>query len=307
MTAYSAGVLQHAVRRRFQARLRARVAGPDVELRERRIYRSDGERHFHPDDPIWWVHSDPAIFAGGIRALLVQSLHPLAMAGVAGHSGFQSDPWGRLQRTSNWIATTTYAPTADAERLAAAVRGIHDGVRGTTSDGHAYAASDPHLLGWVHAAEAESFLTAHQALGARRLTPSQADTYVAQIGSCSARVGLPDPRRTVAQLQGALTAYLPELRISPEAEQVRDFLLQQPPLPRAERPAYAVLAAAAVATLPPWAADLLDLQRSPRAACLAIESARAATRFMRWATEHPAHSGRWAHAARADAAQHAPT
>src|SRR5660398_202713 len=102
------------------------------------------------------------MYVGGIRALLLQALHPLAMAGVAGHSGFKGDPWGRLQRTSEYIAVTTFGRIDDAERVIARIRGIHRRVNGTAPDGRPYAASDPHLLKWVHIAEIESFLTAYQ-------------------------------------------------------------------------------------------------------------------------------------------------
>ena len=100
------------------------------------------------------------MFAGGIASLLLQSLHPLAMAGVAGHSGYKSDPWGRLQRTSHYIATTTYGTIEDAEAAIARVRAIHERVRGRDERGRAYRASDPHLLLWVHVAEIDSFLRA---------------------------------------------------------------------------------------------------------------------------------------------------
>jgi len=94
------------------------------------------------------------MFAAGIRALLLQSLHPLAMAGVAGHSGYKGDPWGRLQRTSTFLATTTFGTIEDAEALIERNRGIHERVQGRAPDGRQYAACDPHLLKWVHIAAA---------------------------------------------------------------------------------------------------------------------------------------------------------
>ena len=110
------------------------------------------------------------MFVGGIRALLVQSLHPLAMAGVAAHSGYKGDPWGRLQRTSTFLATTTFGTVEHAEELIERVRAIHERVRGTAPDGRPYAASDPHLLRWVHITEVDSFLAAYQRFGAEPLT-----------------------------------------------------------------------------------------------------------------------------------------
>ena len=93
---------------RLGAALRARVAGDDAAERARVIWGREGERWFTPEDPVWRVHADASMFPGGVAALLLQSLHPLAMAGVAGHSGYKGDPWGRLQRTSHFLATTTF-------------------------------------------------------------------------------------------------------------------------------------------------------------------------------------------------------
>src|SRR6202042_2306225 len=95
------------------------------------------------------VHGDSDMFIGGIISLLLQSLHPLAMAAVAAHSGYRSDPWGRLQRTSLFLATTTFGTAEDAERIVARVRGVHRRVSGIAADGRAYRASDPHLVRWV--------------------------------------------------------------------------------------------------------------------------------------------------------------
>jgi len=134
----------------------ARVAGPSRFERRERIFLAPGERYFPPGRPIRRVHADTAMFVGGLRALLLQSLHPLAMAGVAGHSDYREDPWGRLQRTSFFIAATTFGPVAEADRAIARVRGVLRRVHGTAPDGRPYDAADPHLLGWVHAAEVDT-------------------------------------------------------------------------------------------------------------------------------------------------------
>jgi uncharacterized protein (DUF2236 family) len=275
------------VRRRIADAVRDRVAGEDRKQVEDRIWRTRGERWFGPGDPIWRLHADTAMFVGGIRALLLQSLHPLAMAGVAGHSGFRGDPWGRLQRTSRFLATTTYGTAPDAERMVAAIRRVHETVSGTAPDGRPYAASDPHLLAWVHVAEADSFLTTHQVFGGSPLSPEDADAYVAQLGSVAARLGVVDPPRTVAGLEAALTAYRPELSLTEAALDVREFLLREPPLPLAARGPYAVLAGGAVATLQPWARELLGLPAAPPVDAVARGAARAATATMRWAMTHP--------------------
>ncbi len=286
-------LVRSQVRPRVARAVRSRVAGRDYLERADKIWGSPGERWFGPTDPIWTVHASSTMFVGGIRALLVQSLHPLAMAGVAGHSGFKGDPWGRLQRTSTYIATTTYAPVPDAERVIRTVRAIHQRVRGTAPDGRPYAADDPHLLAWVHAAEADSFLTAYQEFAPTPLTPDEADAYVEQIGRVSARVGVLDPPRTVAELESALAAYRPELEVTPAALEAADFLLHHPPLPLAARGPYAALAAGAVAITPGWAREMLGLRRPETL----VRGYRAAgllsTGVIRWAMDHPAHAERW--------------
>ena len=195
--------LHDRLRRTVAVALRDRVAGEDNAAKAALIWDKPGERWFTEIDPIWRVHADAAMFAAGIRALLLQSLHPLAMAGVAGHSGYKGDPWGRLQRTSTFLATTTFGTIEDADALIARIRGIHKGVRGKAPDGRPYAASDPHLLKWVHIAEADSFLQAHQRYAVTPLTPAEADSYVAQSCVVATKIGVIDPPMTVAELDAA--------------------------------------------------------------------------------------------------------
>ena len=130
------------------------------------------------------------MFVGGLRALLLQSLHPLAMAGVAEHSNYRDDPWGRLQRTSIFLAETTFGSAVDAQRAVDRVRGIHRRVHGVAADGRAYTATDPHLLEWVHIAEADSFLRAHQLYGAAPLDQAGRDGYVADMAEIAAKLGV---------------------------------------------------------------------------------------------------------------------
>lgn len=114
---------------------------------------------FGPDSVTWRVHGDfPAMMAGGIAALMLQTLHPAALAGVWDHSNFRADLVGRLRRTTAFVAGTSYAPVSEAERLIARVRRIHERVRGVTDVGQPYEANDPALLTWVHVTEVSSFL-----------------------------------------------------------------------------------------------------------------------------------------------------
>src|SRR5579862_6277594 len=157
------------VRGRIGAAIVERVVGPQPASRRRPSVQAVGEPWFAEGRPIRVVHSDSAMFIGAIRALLLQSLHPLAMAAVAEHSDYRGDPWGRLQRTSYFLAVTTFGQADDAQDAIARVRAVHRHVTGTAPDGRLYAASDPHLLTWVHIAEADSFLRAHARFGAQPL------------------------------------------------------------------------------------------------------------------------------------------
>ena len=247
------------LRRALAKSLRDRVAGEDAEQRARTIWGSEGPRWFTPDDPIWRVHADASMFVGGVRALLLQSLHPLAMAGVAGHSGFRGDPWGRLERTSRFLATTTFGTIAHAEAEIAKVTGIHRTVVGRADDGRPYSANDPHLLEWVHIAEADSFLCTYQQFGGTRLTRSEADLFVEQGAVVARKLGVRNPPTSVAELQARLEAFRPELEATPACRDAAKFLLVDPPLPVASRAGYGLLAAGAVATLPGWARRELRL------------------------------------------------
>lgn len=268
--------------------IRDRVAGPDQEARVQRIWGADGERWHSPGDAIWTVNRDAAMYAGGIRALLLQALHPAAMAGVAGHSGYRSDPWGRLQRTGEFIAMTTYGPIPSAEALIARVREVHERVRGKTDDGTPYRASDPHLLAWVHVAETQSFLAAYQHFGPSRLTPDQADEYVASAALVGEMLGAVDLPRTEADLTLAIDAYRPELRASPAAVDTVEFLLKTPPVPWPGKLGYWMLAAGAIATLPGWAREPLGLPTSRWFDRLVgLPLGRFATRVAGWAIAPP--------------------
>ncbi|MEV7732895.1 oxygenase MpaB family protein [Streptomyces sp. NPDC088921] len=277
-----------AVREQLGQALFRRVAGPDGPANRARIHDTPGPRWFAPDSPIRTVHGDASMFIGGLGALLLQSLHPLAMAAVAGHSGYRGDPWGRLQRTSTFLAVTTYGTAQDAQRAVDHVRGIHDRIRGTTTDGRPYHAADPHLLAWVHAAETFSFLRAHERYGARPLDPSDYDAYVADTARVAEALGVIAPPRDRRELSERLTAYRPELHATPEARSAARFLLLRPPLPLAVRPFYGGLAANAVALLPTWARDMLWLPRLPLVDDLAVRpTGQALTRTIRWAMTPP--------------------
>jgi uncharacterized protein (DUF2236 family) len=272
------------VRRTLGERLFARVAGPEGARRRERVHATQGPRWFPDDAAIRRVHADASMFVGGIRALLLQSLHPLAIAGVMDHSGFEGDPWGRLQRTSYFLAVTTFGTTDDAERIVAAVRSVHESVVGISPDGRAYAASDPHLLRWVHVAEIDSFLAAHQRYGAQPLDAPGRDAYVADAARVAEALGVTDPPRSEAELRAQLDAYRPELQGTPAARRAARFLLLHPPLGLGARVPYAGLAAAAVGLMPVWARRQLLLPYLPVTERTVVRmTGSALTRTIRWA------------------------
>ncbi len=199
------------------------------------------------------------MWVGGLRALLLQSLHPLTMAGVAGHSGYRGDPWGRLERTSTFLAYTTFGAADDAQAMIDRIRAVHERVRGKAPDGREYRASDPHLLTWVHIAEADSFLTAHQRYGARPLSALEADEYVSQAARVAVALGATDVPTTTAELAAALDRYRPELAATEAARDTAHFLLHEPPLPWTARVPYALIAAGGVALMPAWARQELGI------------------------------------------------
>jgi uncharacterized protein (DUF2236 family) len=228
---------------------------------------------FGPGSAIWSVHGSLATLVGGVRALLMQSAHPLALAGVVQHSDYRSDPLGRLQRTNRFLTTTTYGSSVQAQQAVRRVRAAHVPVTGTASDGRRYAAADPALLLWVHVALTDSMLVAARAYGPRDVV---ADEYVADAAVVARSLGVTDPPRTAPELATVIEAYLPELGSDHSTRDVVRFLMA-PPLPLAAQPAYQVLSRAAVDLLPTWGTQLLGLPDRPgfvraadHAACVAL-------------------------------------
>ncbi len=269
--------------------VRAAIAG-----RTRRIIAGDGGPPpdlfvpgdpglFGPESAAWQVHSDISILIGGVRALLLQTLHPLAMAGVADHSDYRTDPLGRLHRTAGFLGRTVFGSTPVAHAALAQVRAIHDHVEGVAPDGRPYRASDPHLLGWVHATEVQSFLVAHQRYGSEPIDSDDADRYVAEMAQIGLGLGMIEAPRTVAELQTAIDGYGPELASTRQSRAAVRFLLN-PPLPLAARPAYAVLLAAAAGLLPSSTRRMLGLPLLPLSEPLLIRpAATAIVRTLGWA------------------------
>ena len=275
-------------RSRLGEALFLRVAGPDGAKHRDRIHLREGPRWFAEDSAIARVHGDASMFIGGIRALLMQTLHPAAMRAVSEHSGFRGDMWGRLARTSRFLATTTFGTAEEAEASVAMVRSIHERITGTMPDGTPYAASDPHLLAWVHVVEVDSFLRTHQVYGRAPLDQAGRDRYVAETGEVARRLGVLDPPTTEAEVAQVLESYRPELRATPEAREAVRYLLFKPPLPLPARAPYAVLVAAAIALTPAWARPGLRLPFLPVAERTVVRALGGlATGTIRWAMTPP--------------------
>jgi uncharacterized protein (DUF2236 family) len=204
---------------------------------------------FGPESVTWRIHRDPAMLLGGLRSLIIQALHPLAMAGVDQHSDFRADPWGRFRRTAEYVVLTTFGDTATAEGLGAQVRAIHARVSGTDPHtGRAYRADDPELLAWVHNVEVHSMVTAYRRF-AGRLTDAEADTYVAEMTRAAELVGLrpDDVPNDLATLRSVLREA--ELVVTPAARAGLRLILA-PPMPLPLRPLWAIPGTAAVSILP---------------------------------------------------------
>jgi uncharacterized protein (DUF2236 family) len=274
------------VRRIVADAVRSRVVGPNADNRAQELFEAPGERWFTEDRPIRIIHADSCMFIGGLRALLFQSLQPLAMAGVASHSDYKADPWGRLQRTADFLAATTFGPATEAQRAIDMVKRVHTRVVGTADDGRPYSANDPHLLKWVHIAEVDSFLAAHAKFGEIELSPEQRDGYVLDMSRIASALGVIDPPKTVAELADQIASYRPELRTSAPARDAARYLLLTPPLPVYQRPIYGLLGAAAVSLMPLWTRFPLRLPWLPVSERAVVRpAAQALTKTLRWALQ----------------------
>ncbi|MCU1453169.1 MAG: hypothetical protein JWN46_1315 [Acidimicrobiales bacterium] len=240
---------------------------------------------FGPGSVVWQVHGDfPAMLIGGVSALLLQTLHPGAMAGVDQHSNWREDPTGRLQRTAHFLTVTTYGTAAEAEHAVRTVRAVHRGVHGVRDDGVPYRASDPDLLRWVHVSEVFQFLRAHQRYAFPPLNRAERDVYLDQVARVAEALGATDVPRSVAGVERYLAAVRPELVATPAAlATARDLTVARSKDPL-QRAAFDVLVRAAVGLLPDWARDMLQLRpRFPLQDQVSQVQATAMGAMLRWA------------------------
>ena len=221
---------------------------------------------------------------GGIRALLLQTLHPVAMYAVSEHSEFRSDPLARLRRTVYFLGTTTYGNAAQADAALERVKRIHESVIGVTPEGVPYNASDPHLLAWVHATEVDSFLTTYRLYGRRQRSSdlADADAYTAEMAVIAEELGVHDPPRSSSDLQNVLESFRPELADTPLSREATEFL-RNFPFRRGARIAYTVLFAAAADSLPDWAKELHGFKTRKTSGIPLRSAARLLIRALDWA------------------------
>ncbi|MDE2149117.1 MAG: DUF2236 domain-containing protein [Gammaproteobacteria bacterium] len=220
---------------------------------------------FGPDTVTWKIHADfPSMMAGGLGALMLQALHPLALAGVWDHSDFRGDTLGRLRRTIAFVARTTYAPHETAERAIERVRAIHRRVRGTAPDGRAYSAEDPRLLTWVHCTEAWSFLRGYRTYCHDRVPPAMQDRYLYETARVAEALGARQVPKSVSELETFFHAVRPELACDARTREVLAVLdTIRLPIPLAGLSRSLFLGAGA-ALLPDWALALMQRWRFVR-------------------------------------------
>jgi uncharacterized protein (DUF2236 family) len=220
---------------------------------------------FGPASVTWRISGDLAAPVGGLRALLLQALHPLAMAGVDQHSDWRQDPVGRLAATSAYLSVITFGERAAAKQAAARVRRIHEHVSGTDQvTGRGYAASDPALLLWVHAALVDSGIAVRDLLGTP-LSAADADRYVAEMVVAAELVGVPRVMvpASRADLTGYLAAIRSELRCTPAAAESMAYLLDPPGLDDEVAEIWGDVRDGAIAALPDWARKLYGYPAPP--------------------------------------------
>jgi uncharacterized protein (DUF2236 family) len=211
---------------------------------------------------IWRVHGDvTTMMVGGIAALLLQMLHPGALAGIWDHSTFRDDMLGRLRRTARFIAITTYARQADALAAIERVRDVHDHVTGRLPDGTLYHASDPQLLAWVHVTEALCFLDAWIRYGEPGMSRADQDIYFAQFATIARRLGADPVPETRAQAEALIDHMRPQLAADARTHEVARIVLHQKSPSAAAAPIQAMTMEAAIDLLPKWAQAMHALPR----------------------------------------------
>lgn len=235
---------------------RVRAIFNDRARGEQPIIRS-AQALFPEGSVIWRVHGDvTTMMVGGVTALLLQMLHPAALAGIWDHSTFRDDMLGRLRRTARFIAVTTFAVRADALAAIDRVRQVHDRVTGTLADGTPYRANDPHLLAWVHVTEALCFLDAWIRYGEPDMSRTDQDLYFAQFADIAHKLGAAPVPESRAEAEALVARLRPQLQADARTREVARLVLRQKAPTPAPIPVQKITMEAAVDLLPDWARTL---------------------------------------------------
>jgi uncharacterized protein (DUF2236 family) len=257
--------LQKAIGKRFRKIITNSPDGQPPWLTE--VASGDDGGLFLPSDAPWVVHGDLATLIGGIRALLMQALHPGTLSGVATHSRYESDALGRLAGTTKWLTITTFGAQSAIAKESGRVNSMHASVKGKyeNSQGEkiAYQASDPDLLLWVHIAFTDSFLKAHQ-LYSRKEIPGGADAYVRLWARSVKPLGLDKCPLSAGELTETIDNFYDshQLLANETTFKVIKFL-RKPPLPRLAKLVYAFLFQAAAASIDKKYLKLLKIKPLP--------------------------------------------
>lgn len=229
---------------------------------QRPVERSD-DPYLPATSVAWRVHGDvTTMMVGGVSALLLQMLHPSALAGVWDHSDFRTDMIGRLRRTARFIAQTTFASKAEGAGAIALVRRIHAKVGGVRPDGVAYQADDPRLLAWVHVAGAVCFLDAWRRFGEPGMSIADQDRYFADVAPGARALGAEPVPETRAEAEALIAAFRPELSADARAHEIARLVLQPTHGKLHTGPVQSLMMQAAVDLLPPWARTMHGLRAS---------------------------------------------
>jgi uncharacterized protein (DUF2236 family) len=207
-----------------------------------------------PTSVAWRVHGDvTTMMVGGVSGLLLEMLHPTALAGVWDHSNFRTDMLGRLRRTARFLAQTTYAERDEAESAIDRVRRIHSKVTGTLPDGTTYRADDPHLLAWIHVAGSRSFLDAWRRFGEPGMRRIDQDSYFAEVADVARMLGADPVPVNRTQADRLIESFRHELRTTDRSREVARIILNARPPDVRALPVQAVIARSAIDLLPGWA------------------------------------------------------
>jgi uncharacterized protein (DUF2236 family) len=255
--------LQTALARRFVRLLSGSETGKPPWLGA--VAEGEEAGLYLPNQAPWIVHADFATLVGGIRALLMQALHPGSLTGVRQHSRYEQDPLGRLAGTIRWLTVTTFGPNKSNQAEADRVNRLHTRVKGQyqTASGEKknYQAADKDLLLWVHVAFMDSFLRAHQNYSKRPI-PGGADEYIRLWAESVKPLGLETAPLNEAELLETLRQFDNQLIVNADTREVFKWL-KNPPLPTLAKPFYRLFFFAALATLPQNYRDMIGEKALP--------------------------------------------